>query len=106
MKVTDDDSERVVSYKEAARMRQRAAYQKAKAERAKDPRYLAMKQAAKEQRRAAYQEAKQRHKAQVEKVKRQRAAEEEERRAQARAKADAQLLELVTWLGKGSSAQN
>jgi hypothetical protein len=104
--MADEDSARVISFKEAARLRRRAAYQKAKAERAKDPRYLALKQAAKERRRAAYQEAKIRHKAHAEQVKQRRAAEEEARRVEARAQADGKLLQLVTWLGKGSNAAN
>jgi hypothetical protein len=104
--MSDEDSDRVVSLKEAARMRRRAAYQKAKAERAKDPRYLALKQAAKEHRRAAYQEAKRRHQAHAQKTKRDQAEQKEAKRLEERARADSELLQLVTWLGKGSSAKN
>lgn len=101
-----DDSDRVISFKEAARLRRRAAYQKAKAQRAKDPRYLALKEAAKEKRRAAYQEAKRRNDVRAKALKEQRAAAAEAERTEARAKADAKLLDLVSWLGKGSSAKN
>lgn len=104
--MTDDESERTVSFKEAAKLRRRAAYQKAKAERAKDPRYLALKEAAKQRRRAAYQEAKLRHQEAAQQAKRERAEQKEASRLEARARADAQLLELVTWLGKGSTAKN
>ncbi len=62
--MSDGDSERrILSRKELARKRRRAAYQQAKERRATDPRYLAQKEAARQQRRAAYQQEKERRKA-------------------------------------------
>jgi len=49
----------VISRKELGRQLRRQAYQKAKAYRAKDPKYLALKEAAKLRRRELYQQVKQ-----------------------------------------------
>ena len=65
----EDDTRRILTRKELAREQRRAAYKKAKEQRAKDPRYLAQKEAAKEQRRAAYQKLKASRKAEAEKKK-------------------------------------
>jgi hypothetical protein len=74
-----------LSHKEQARQLRRAAYQKAKAQRANDPRLVAIKEAMKQRRRAAYQEAKAR-----------RTTQQKERQARARASKDAAMNELVT----------
>ncbi len=88
--------------RERAKEIRRAAYQKAKEARAKDPRYLAMKQAAKEQRREAYRAAKDRHKAAQaeEKVRAQVARDEQQ--AEKRAVFDRALMELVRRGAKAS----
>jgi len=88
--------------RERAKELRRAAYQKAKEARAKDPRYLAMKQAAKEQRREAYRAAKERHKAaQAEEKVRTRVARDEQQ-AEKRAVFDRALMELVRRGAKAS----
>ncbi len=65
MSSDDDDARRILTRKELAKEQRQAAYQRAKEQRASDPRYQAMKQAAKEQRRAAYQRLKQSRKAEA-----------------------------------------
>ncbi|HTR52818.1 MAG TPA: hypothetical protein VMJ10_19020 [Kofleriaceae bacterium] len=52
-----------LSRKDQARQLRRAAYLKAKAQRANDPRLIAIKEAMKQRRREAYQAAKERRKA-------------------------------------------
>jgi hypothetical protein len=103
---TSDDDERVLSHKELLKLRRRAAYQKAKEHRAKDPKYLAMKEAARQERRDAYQRAKQRRKAELERDKAQAKAAQAEKREGERADRDAALWKLVACTAKGSSAQN
>jgi hypothetical protein len=74
-----------LSRKEQARLLRRAAYQKAKARRATDPRFIAMKEAMKKQRREAYQAAKQRKKTAA-----------KARQAETRTVREAAMEELVT----------
>ena len=62
--------------KEQARLQRRAAYLRAKEQRANDPRLIALKEAMKKRRREAYQAAKERRKAAV--------AEKKSRQAEAR----------------------
>ena len=56
--MADTPREGELSRKERARQMRRAAYLRAKEQRATDPHYLAMKEAAKQRRREAYQVAK------------------------------------------------
>ncbi len=74
-----------LSRKEQARQLRRAAYQRAKEQRANDPRIIAIKESMKKRRRAAYQEAKERKKAAV-----------AQQKAKLRADKDAAIKELVT----------
>jgi len=106
MMASSDDDERVLSHKELLKLRRRAAYQKAKEQRANDPKFLAMKEAARKERRDAYQKAKQRRKAQLEREKAQQKAELADKRDSERADRDAALWKLVACTAKGSSAQN
>lgn len=91
----DDSERRILTRKELAREQRREAYQRAKEQRAKDPRYLAMKEAAKEQRREAYRKAKERRKAaEAEEKKKQKAlhAKQVAQRMDGAAQAMLQLL--------------
>jgi len=106
MSASDDDEERVLSHKELLKLRRRAAYQKEKERRAKDPKFLAMKEAARKERRAAYQKAKERRKAEVDREKAQIKADLAEKRQAERAERDTELWKLVACTAKGSSAQN
>lgn len=54
---------RAAEQKERARQQRRDAYQKLKAQRAVDPKYLAQKEAMRERQRAAYRAAKEKRKA-------------------------------------------
>ena len=74
-----------LSRKEQARQLRRAAYLKAKEQRANDPRIIAIKEAMKKRRRAAYQEAKERRKAMV-----------TQQKTKLRTTRDAAMKELVT----------
>lgn len=90
--MNDSDSKlQVVSRKELSRQIRREAYQKAKAYRAADPRFIAMKEAVKERRRMAYQ----RVKAQRKVVAADKKTQEQEKRAQERAAADTELMGMV-----------
>jgi hypothetical protein len=80
-----------LSQKEYARRMRRAAYLRAKEQRAKDPKCLALKEAAKLRRREAYRKAKDRKQAKV----RQEKASLEESRAEERAASDLELMKLV-----------
>lgn len=62
---SDDPRPPTLSRKDQARQLRRAAYLKAKAQRANDPRLIAIKEAMKKRRREAYQAAKERRKAAV-----------------------------------------
>jgi hypothetical protein len=97
---------RVLSRKELAKEKRHAMYQSAKARRATDPRYLAMKEAVKVQRRAAYQKVKERRKAVAAEVKAKQKAEHSADCAKRRGETDLELMKLVTWVIKGSAAQN
>jgi hypothetical protein len=92
---SDDADSRVISRRELARQLRRQAYQRAKEQRAKDPRHLAMKEAAKVQRREAYRAAKEKHKA---KEATQKTADKQEsaaRRTAERAARDGELKKLL-----------
>ncbi|HOU93662.1 MAG TPA: hypothetical protein PLU22_21570 [Polyangiaceae bacterium] len=102
----EDPERRLLTRKEAARAQRRALYQRAKEQRATDPRYLAMKEAAKEQRRAAYQQAKERKQAAATAAKVKRKAEGACVRGEGHAASDPELEKAIAWLAKGSSAQN
>ncbi len=102
----DENERRVLSQKELAKEKRHALYQGAKARRATDPRYLAMKQAAKVQRRAAYQKAKERRKTAAADEKAKRKVERAVQCASRRSEADRELMQLVTWVRNGSTAQN
>lgn len=97
---------RVLSQKELAKEKRHAMYQSAKARRATDPRYLAMKQAAKVQRRAVYQKAKELRKTAAADEKAKRKVERTVQCASRRSDADRALMQLVTWVRNGSTAQN
>lgn len=102
----DDSNGRVLSRKEAAKEQRHAAYQRAKARWANDPRRLAMKEAAKEQRRAAYRKAKERRKAaavaEKTKLRAARCTKESDKLAEARQ----ELSRLMAWMSEGSRASN
>jgi hypothetical protein len=100
------DSDGTLTQKERARLARREAYQKAKARRALDPKFQALKAAAKEQRRAEYQRQKERRRAAAVTQKQARKTAAESERTAHRAHSDAELLKLVTWVTKGSSADN
>lgn len=80
-----DGSRSVISRKELAREQRRQAYQRAKAQRAEDPKHLAMKEAAKVRRRELYQQVKERRKAGEAVEKAARAAKRTEERMEKRA---------------------
>jgi hypothetical protein len=80
-----------LSKKEYARRMRRAAYLRAKEQRASDPKHLALKELVKQRRREAYQQAKERSKARI----RQEKASLGEQQAQKRAAADLELMKLV-----------
>jgi hypothetical protein len=102
----DAKERRVLSQREAAKEKRHAMYQSAKERRATDPRYLAMKEAAKVQRRAAYQKVKDHRKAVAADGKAKRKAERAAEYAGRRVESDRELMKLVTWVSKGSIAQN
>jgi hypothetical protein len=102
----DDSNEALLSRKEFARRLRQQAYQRAKEQRAKDPRQIAMKEAAKERRRALYQQVKERRKAVAVQQKLERKTKEREKRAEERAATDSDLMKLVTWMSKGSDSKN
>jgi hypothetical protein len=102
----DDSERRVLSRKELAKEMRRAAYKKAKEQRAQDPRHLAMKEAAKVRRREAYQKIKEQRKAALAVEKTKLKAEQTAERAVKRAESNNELWKLITWITKGSSAKN
>lgn len=81
-------------------------YQRAKQQRATDPRYLAMKEVVKERQRAAYQKVKEQRKAVAADAKAKRKAERSEASTSRRARANLELMKLVTWVRSSSAAQN
>jgi hypothetical protein len=100
---TEVGERRVLSQKELAKEKRHAMYQRAKEQRATDPRYLAMKEAAKVQRREVYQKVKASRKAATADKKAQQKAEQAVQRADRRKQAQQELF--VAWVFKGS-AQN
>jgi hypothetical protein len=99
----DDDKP---TRRELARQHRKIAYQRAKAARAADPRYIAMKEAAKQRRREAYKQAKERRKLAAGKVKQESKVQKEEHRTEERATLDAELMKLLRFATKGSGAPN
>ena len=95
-----DPKEGDLSRKERARQMRRAAYLRAKEQRATDPRYLAMKEAAKLRRREAYLVAKDRAKAA--RVARKQVQEEKDdaERVAKRVAADEKLRSMVRLASK------
>ena len=102
----DEEDTRVLSRKELARHLRHQAYQRAKEQRAKDPRYLAMKEAVKVRQRALYQEVKAKRKAEAAAEKAHVKAHREQERAEARRGLDTALMKLITVTSRGSSAAN
>lgn len=102
----DPDERRVFSRKEIAKERRHSLYQRAKEQRATDPRYLALKEAVKVQRRAVYQKVNERRKAIAADEKAKRKAERSAQCASKRREADEELKKLVTWVRNGSTPQN
>jgi hypothetical protein len=101
-KPTDDEDTRVISRKELGRLLRKRAYERQKAQRAKDPKFIAMKEAVKQRRRELYQREKERRKA----VRAEEKAKERAKRAEERAVADFELMKMVKRATKGSSAEN
>lgn len=99
----DGDSEtRVLSRKEYGRLLRKRAYERAKAQRAADPKFIAAKEAMKQRRRELYQKEKERRTAaRAEQKAKERAAREQER-----AKADFELMKMLKRATKGSDAEN
>jgi hypothetical protein len=99
-------SSAVLSRKELARLQRRAAYQRAKEWRAKDPKQIAMKLELKQRRRDAYQKVKERRKAaageQKAKQKQIKKSVVERASVEKRASADQELMKMVTRAAKGS----
>lgn len=95
-----------ISLKERARLLRRQAYERAKAQRAVDPRYLAMKEAAKQQRRAQYQEVKARRKAAAASEKSAEKRAKEAQRTEERAAVDQELMKLLRLATPGSKMVN
>lgn len=103
---TDAPERRLLSRKEQAREQRHAMYQRAKERQATDPRYLAMKEAVKVQRRATYQKVKEQRKTAAAETKSKLKVERTQQRQEQRAQSDRELSTLVTWMAKGSTAQN
>jgi hypothetical protein len=92
---------------EFARKLRQEAYQRAKAQRAQDPRQIAMKEAVKVRRRELYQQVKERRKAVAKEQKVERKLKEREKQAEERTASDGELMKLVTgWMSKGSDSSN
>jgi hypothetical protein len=89
--MAEQSKEAKLSRKAYARQMRRAAYARAKAQRATDPRHLALKEAMKQRRRKAYRQAKERRKAPAEEQK----ARHEKRQAEKRVSLDIELMKLV-----------
>ena len=103
----DDSSDATLSRKEFARRLRQQAYQRAKEQRAKDPRHLAMKETVKLRRRELYQQVKERRKAVAKEQKVERKTKEREQKAEERAASDGELKKLVMgWMSKGSDSSN
>jgi hypothetical protein len=102
----DENERRILSQKELAKEKRHAMYQRAKEQRATDPRYLAMKEAAKVQRRAAYQKVKDRRKSVAANAKGERKAKHTVACTRRREESDRALMTLVSWMAKSSIPQN
>ena len=89
--MAEQPKEAKLSRRAYARQMRRAAYARAKAQRATDPRHLALKEAMKQRRRKAYQQAKERRKAPAEELK----ARQEKRQAEKRVALEIELMKLV-----------
>jgi 5,10-methenyltetrahydromethanopterin hydrogenase len=98
--------DRNAARKERAKEQRKAAYQAAKERWKNDPRRLVMKEAAKQQRKKVAEAAKERRKVATTQAKAQRKEEHAVKVAEKRAEAAKDLWELVTWVSKGSSANN
>jgi hypothetical protein len=105
MKEADEaegEESRVLSPKEYGRLLRKRAYERAKARRATDPKFIAAKEAMKQRRRELYQKEKERRKSErAEQKAKDRAAREHERAA-----ADFELMKLIKRATKGSTAEN
>ncbi len=93
--MSDEADDRIISRKELARQMRRQAYQRAKEQRAKDPRHLAMKEELKKRRREQYQQLKEKRKAETAKKKTQAKVARRREQSEAREANDRELMELV-----------
>jgi hypothetical protein len=92
----------VLTPKEYGRLLRKRAYEREKARRAADPKFIAAKEAMKQRRRELYQREKERRTAaRAEQKAKERAVREEER-----AKADFELMKMLKRATKGSDAEN
>lgn len=109
--MSDDDSQRkILSRAELAKELRRAAYQRAKERRAKDPRFIAMKEAAKAQRREAYQQFKEKRKgeqaAAKANAKAQRGSQLTQQRAESQARAAQQTRRTLQTADEWAATQH
>jgi len=88
--------------KEYARLLRKRAYEREKARRAADPKFIAAKEAMKLRQRQLYQREKERRKAARAEEKSKKRSE----RAEERARADFELMKMIKRATKGSSAEN
>lgn len=98
----DAGGTRVLKSKEYARLLRKRAYERQKAARAADPKFIAMKEAMKQRRRELYQKEKERRSA----ARAEEKAKVRNERAQERAAADFELMKMIKRATKGSTAQN
>jgi len=98
----DDPKNGVESRREIAKRFRRAAYERAKAQRASDPKYLALKAAAKARRREIYKQVKEQRRAATRALKEKASV----RKAEERKEHDAELMKVLRLTAKGSSAEN
>jgi hypothetical protein len=101
-----DSKERALARKALARQLRSEAYQRAKAQRAKDPKYLAMKETVKLRRREAYAQIKGRRKAVAVEQKARQKEQHNRKVAEERMATDVELLKMLSWGAKGSDADN
>jgi len=99
---SEGEETRVLSSKEYGRLLRKRAYEREKARRAADPKFIAAKQAMKQRRREFYQKEKERRKSERAEQK----AKDQAAREQERAAADFELMKLIKRATKGSSAEN
>lgn len=102
----DSSERRLLTRKELARELRRQAYERAKKQRAKDPRVIAMKEAAKVRRREAYQKAKAQRQTAAAAAKCAAKQEHRVKTTEARVARDNELMKLIAFTAKGSTAQN